>query len=76
MRTGGDHPEAGGAAEGSWEERAVVEEMRAGPYVQTWEELGYEVRLEPTEPPARQPECSECFAEGVSWVRVLVRQPG
>ena len=60
-------------AEG-WEVRAVVEEIRAGTYVETYEEMGYEVRLLPADPPDRLPECTDCFVGGVGWVTVQVRR--
>lgn len=45
-----------------WEKQSTYDEPRLSEMVAAYEEIGFEVRLEPIEPDT-MPECSECMRE-------------
>ena len=61
-------------AEG-WEKRTTYDEPRLSEMAETYEELGFEVLVEPFVP-AGSPDCSECMMAEPGRYRTLWTRPG
>jgi len=53
-----------------WERGFTVEERRVGEYVELYESIGYEVRVEPATPD-EQEECQTCFKADFDNLRTI-----
>jgi hypothetical protein len=53
-----------------WERGFTVEENRVAEYVELYESIGYEVRVEPATP-SETDECQECFKADFDNLRTL-----
>ncbi|MFX0058426.1 MAG: hypothetical protein ACFE85_15925 [Candidatus Hodarchaeota archaeon] len=53
-----------------WERTFTVEESRVNEYVELYESIGYEVRVEPATP-AEAEECQECFKADFDNLRTI-----
>ena len=53
-----------------WERGFTVEESRVNEYVELYESIGYEVRVEPANPNETE-ECQECFKADFNNLRTI-----
>lgn len=53
-----------------WERGFTVEESRVNEYVELYESIGYEVRVEPATPD-EQEECQTCFKADIDNLRTI-----
>ncbi|MFW9946426.1 MAG: hypothetical protein ACFFDX_06305 [Candidatus Odinarchaeota archaeon] len=53
-----------------WERGFTIEENRVAEYVELYESIGYEVRVEPATPD-KQEDCQECFKTNFDNLRTI-----
>ena len=58
-----------------WKRQSTYDEPRLSELLQTYRELGFEVRVEPFDP-ADQPDCSECMRLAPGRFKTIYTRPG
>jgi hypothetical protein len=66
----GDNNQKISAKEKDWERGFTVEQDRVAEYVELYESIGYEVRVEPATPD-EQEDCQECFKADFDNLRTI-----
>lgn len=61
---------------GGWTRRTVAAEPRLGEMKELYEDLGFEVRLEPFDAEEEDADCSVCFSEDRERFKVVYTRPG